>query len=106
MAAFTLRDFLNACPEMANFAPSEFICKAASGNIITIKNFQYEVRTCCFQYSKEKNFSDFVSKNNLDNHQATSVQENKFYVFSQPAGLSENGVYYLIALRILDSVSE
>lgn len=51
---FTFRDFLNACPEMANFAPSEFICKEASGKILIIKDIKYEVRTSCFQGNEEK----------------------------------------------------
>ena len=101
MASFTFRDFLNACPEMANFAPSEYICKAASGNTITINSIQYEIRACCFQNSTEKTFSDFVTKNGLDNHQASPVQEGKFLVFANAAQIPETGIYYLVALRVL-----
>ena|ERR1700753_2026678 len=101
MATFTLRDFLNACPEMNSFPPSKFVCQPAAGKILTINDIQYEVRTCCFQGSEEKTFGNFVINNGLDTRQATPIDDAKFYVFSQGSQGADTGIYYLIALRIL-----
>lgn len=104
---YTLKDFINADPEIANYKSSRLI-SPMTGHLIQIKGSWYQIRTFGFEIqpgnptlSQDITFKEFIEKNDLLNSMArpSPSQIFDFDFFLSTPELVEKGAYYSISLR-------